>query len=129
MKLKELIKLFEERQTICLIIDGWSITIPKEALEYYANDRVLNSTVMKIQWNLAPAQLIDNDKALNGTVTKIAAEDATPIVVCASRADYEHDGCEGCQYENFDFISEPCNRCRCCTGEPANDLYRPKEGK
>ena len=129
MKLKELIKLFEERQTICLIIDGWSITIPKEALEYYANDRVLNSTVMKIQWNLAPAQLIDNDKALNGTVMKIAAEDATPIVVCASLADYEHDGCDGCQYENFDFKSEPCNRCRCCTGEPANDLYRPKEGK
>ena len=129
MKLKELIKLFEERQTICLIIDGWSITIPKEALEYYANDRVLNSTVMKIQWNLAPAQLIDNDKALNGTVMKIAAEDATPIVVCASLADYEHDGCDGCQYENFDSRSEPCNRCRCCTGEPANDLYRPKEGK
>ena len=129
MKLKELIKLFEERQTICLIIDGWSITIPKEALEYYANDRVLNSTVMKIQWNLAPAQPIDNDKALNGTVMKIAAENVTPIVVCASLADYEHDGCEGCQYENFDSRSEPCNRCRCCTGEPANDLYRPKEGK
>ena len=106
MKLKELIKLFEERQTICLIIDGWSITILKEALEYCANDKVLNGTVMKI-----------------------AAEDATPIVVCASSADYEHDGCDGCQYENFDFTSEPCNRCRCCTGEPANDLYRPKEEK
>lgn len=129
MKLKELIKLFEEKQTICLIIDGWSITIPKEALEYCVNDKVLNGTVMKIQWNLTPAQLIDNDKALNGTVTKIAAEDDTPIVVCASLADYEHDGCEGCQYENFDSRSEPCNQCRCCTGEPARDLYRPKEGK
>lgn len=129
MKLKELIKLFEEKQTICLIIDGWSITILREALEYCANDNVLNSTVMKIQWNLAPAQLIDNDKALNGTVMKIAAENVTPIVVCASLVDYEHDGCEGCQYENFDSRSEPCNQCRCCTGEPARDLYRPKEGK
>ena len=129
MKLKELIKLFEEKQTICLIIDGWSITILREALEYCANDKVLNGTVMKIQWNLAPAQLIDNDKALNGTVMKIEAENATPIVVCTSLADYEHDGCEGCQYENFDFTSEPCSRCRCCTGEPAHDLYKPKEGK
>ena len=106
MKLKELIKLFKERQTICLVIDGWSITILREALEYCANDKVLN-----------------------GAVTKTAAEDDTPIVVCASVADDEHDGCEGCQYENFDSRSEPCNQCRCCTGEPARDLYRPKEGK
>ena len=112
MKLKELIKLFEERQTICLIIDGWSITIPKEALEYYANDRVLNSTVMKIQWNLAPAQLIDNDKALNGTVMKIAAENVTPIVVCASCAKKEHNGCEGCRHFDLEENDEPCASCK-----------------
>ena len=83
-----------------------------------------------MEWNLKEAlEYCANDKVLNGTVMKIAAEDATPIVVCASSADYEHDGCDGCQYENFDFTSEPCSRCRCCTGEPAHDLYRPKEGK
>ena len=129
MKLKELIKLFEEKQTICLIIDGWSITIPREALEYCANDRVLNSTVMKIQWNLAPAQLIDNDKALNGTVMKIADENVTPIIVCASYANEEHYECYGCRYEYKDFSEEPCRRCVGNADEPARDLYRPKEGK
>lgn len=106
MKLKELIKLLEKNQTICLIIDGWSITIPREALEYCANDRVLNSTVMKI-----------------------AAEDATPIVVCASYANEEHYECYGCRYEYKDFSEEPCRRCVGNADEPAHDLYRPKEGK
>ena len=101
MKLKELIKLFEERQTICLIIDGWSITILKEALEYCANDKVLN-----------------------GTVTKIAAEDDTPIVVCASLADYEHDGCEGCRHFDLEENDEPCASCKGTANTRAEILAR-----
>lgn len=105
MKLKELIKLSAGKQTIHLIIDEWRITASGDTLKCCANDEVLSSTI-----------------------TSIAAEDAT-LVVCASLVNYEHDGCEGCQYEDSDFRSEPCSRCRCCTGEPAHDLYRPKEGK
>lgn len=105
MKLKELIKLSNEKQTIHLIVDEWRITASGYALEYCANSEVLNSTI-----------------------TSIAAEDAALVVVCASCAE-EHDGCEGCRYEDRDFEEEPCRRCVGNVGEPAPDLYKPKEAK
>lgn len=66
MKLKELIKLSNEKQTIHLIVDEWRITASVDALECCANDEVLNSTI-----------------------TSIAAEDAALVVVCALCAEME----------------------------------------
>lgn len=66
MKLKELIKLSNEKQTIHLIVDEWRITASGYALEYCANSEVLNSTI-----------------------TSIAAEDAALVVVCALCAEME----------------------------------------
>lgn len=110
MKLKELIKLSGEEQTIHLIVDEWRITASVEALECCANDDVLNSKIMSI-----------------------AAEDAA-LVVCASCAEKEHDGCEGCRYDNLEECDEPCAHCRGTAGAPAvymarRDYYEPKEGK
>lgn len=88
MKLKELIKLSNKKQTIHLIADEWRITASGDALEYCANNEVLNSTI-----------------------TSIAAEDAALVVVCASCAE-EHDGCGECRYYNLEEDDEPCASCK-----------------
>ena len=88
MKLKELIKLSVKKQTIHLIVDEWRITASGDALKCCANDKVLSSTI-----------------------TSIAAEDAA-LVVCASCADEEHDGCGECQYDNLEENDEPCASCK-----------------
>lgn len=88
MKLKELIKLSGAKQTIHLIVDEWRITASGDALEYCANDEVLSSTI-----------------------TSIAAEDAA-LVVCASCAEKEHDGCDGCRHEYLGEGDEPCASCK-----------------
>lgn len=88
MKLKELIKLSVEKQTIHLIVDEWRITASGGALKCCANDEVLN-----------------------GTITSIVAEDAA-LVVCVSCAEDEHDGCAGCRYYNVYENDEPCARCK-----------------
>lgn len=88
MKLKELIKLSNKKQTIHLIAYEWRITASGDALEYCANSEVLNSTI-----------------------TSIAAEDAALVVVCASCAE-EHDGCAGCRYDNQKENDEPCASCK-----------------
>lgn len=88
MKLKELIKLSVGKQTIHLIVDEWRITASGDALKCCANDEVLSSTI-----------------------TSIAAEDAA-LVVCASCAEKEHDGCAGCRYYNVYENDEPCAICK-----------------
>lgn len=108
MKLKELIKLSGGKQTVHLIVDEWRITASGDALECCANDEVLNSTI-----------------------TSIAAEDAA-LVVCASCAEKEHDGCEGCRYFDLEEADEPCAHCNGTAGTPEvyrarRDCYEPKE--
>ena len=88
MKLKELIKLSVEKQTIHLIVDEWRITASGDALKCCANDEVLSSTI-----------------------TSIAAEDAA-LVVCASCAEKKYDGCEGCRYFDLEENDEPCASCK-----------------
>ena len=88
MKLRELFGYTGQEQIIELIIDKWHIIAPVTALECYVNDEVLN-----------------------GTITSIAAEDAALVVVCASCAE-EHDGCEGCRYDNLGENDEPCAHCK-----------------
>ena len=109
MKLKELFGYTGEDQTIELIIDKLNITAPADALECCLNDEVLE-----------------------GTITGINADDNT-LIVCASCAEKEHDGCEGCRYEKLEECDEPCAHCRGTAGAPAvymarHDYYEPKEG-
>ena len=109
MKLKELFGYTAEEQTIELIINRLNITAPADALECFLNDEVLE-----------------------GTITGINADDNT-LIVCASCAEKEHDGCEGCRYDNLEENDEPCAHCKGTAGTPEvyrarRDCYEPKEG-
>lgn len=105
MKLRELFGYTSELQNIALMVGDWRITALADALECCMNDAVMEGAVTKIS-------TIDN-----------------ALVVWVSCAEKEHDGCNGCRYEDKDYDQEPCKRCRCMRSTSGRDLYVPKEGK
>ena len=102
MKLMELLKSTNAKQTIELAVNKWHITATADALDYCLSNGIRESDVKSI-----------------------GAKGNTLIVntSCAEKTT-EHYGCEGCCYEDNDYDQEPCKLCKYACINSNRDLYK-----